>query len=131
MSRCGAVPAGVRRWGFGGVLAGASGLFVLPYLAPSLSSWPVIETLTRGLPSWDLAVLGVSGHGNALFFSALIPFGLLAALYGAPRWRAPLAGLAAGVAGHLLFHAVARMTDIQYVPSSFFLDEMWLAQRPV
>ena len=50
---------------------GASGLFFLPYLAPSLSSVPVVHALTHGLPSWDLSLLGVGGHGNALFFSAL------------------------------------------------------------
>ena len=55
------------------VLFGASGLFFLPYLAPGLSSVPVVHALTHGLPSWDLSLLGPAGHGNAGFFSALVP----------------------------------------------------------
>ena len=109
-----------------GVVAGASGLFFLPYLSGTASSWPVVEMLTRGLPSWDLALLGPLGHGNALFFSALIPLALVGLLYGVDRLRAPLAGLAAGVAGHLLFHAAVRLTDIQWIPNTVILDEMWL-----
>ena len=64
----GAVAASARRRGLGvearrrrylaGVVLGASGLFFLPYIAPALSSAPVIETLTHGLPSWDLSLLG-------------------------------------------------------------------------
>ncbi|HEY5952338.1 MAG TPA: S8 family peptidase, partial [Kofleriaceae bacterium] len=62
----GAVAASARRKGLGvklgpsylaGVVVGASGLFFLPYIFPSLSSAPVIDTLTRGLPSWDLSLL--------------------------------------------------------------------------
>jgi hypothetical protein len=86
MLMAGAVAASLRRRGLlgvklgatylGGVIMGASGLFFLPYLAGAASSWPVVETLTRGLPSWDIGLLGAAGHGNALFFSALIPFAL-------------------------------------------------------
>ena len=57
-----------------------------------------------------------AGHGNALFFSALIPLALLAIGYGVPKLRAPLAGLAIGVAAHLAFFAVVPMTTVQYVP---------------
>lgn len=110
-----------------GAVVGSSGLFFLPYIFASGSSWPVIETLTRGLPSWDMAVLGPMGHGNALFFSALIPLALLVVGYGVRRLRPLLAGLALGVAGHLLMHASMRLTDIQYVPNTLMLDEMWLA----
>ncbi len=110
-----------------GTVVGASGLFFLPWISGSLASMPVIDTLTRGMPSWDMAVFGPLGHGNALFFSALLPFGLIAMLYGAKRLRAPLAGLAVGVAGHLLFHAVVRTTDIHWVPNALMLDEIWLA----
>ena len=131
----GAVAASARRRGLGvklgpsyiaGVVIGASGLFFLPYIAPALSSAPVIETLTRGLPSWDLSLLGPTGHGNALFFSALVPLGLLAIGYGVPKLRAPLAGLAIGVAAHLAFFAVVPMTSLQYVPSAFGLGSIWL-----
>lgn len=106
-----------------GVLFGASGLFFLPYLSGALSSLPVVELLTRGLPSWDLALLGPAGHGNALFFSALAPLGLIALLGGSKRLRAPLAGLALGVAGHLLFAMAASWHDITWMA----LDELWLA----
>ena len=131
----GAVAASVRRRKLGvvlgptyliGVIAGASGLFFLPYLAPSISSLPVIHALTHGLPSWDLGVLGPSGHGNALFFSALIPLVLLGVGYGSPKLRAPLAGLAVGVAAHLAFAAVVPMFALHYMPSVFGLPMIWL-----
>ena len=132
----GAVAASARRKGLGvklgpsylvGVLFGASGLFFLPYIAPSLSSAPVIHALTHGMPSWDLGLLGVGGHGNALFFSALIPLSLLALGYGAPKLRVPLAGLAVGVAAHLAFFAVVPMFAVSYMPSVFGLGSIWLA----
>lgn len=136
----GAVAASARRKGLGvklgasylaGVVVGASGLFFLPYIAPALSSEPVIGALTRGLPSWDLSLLGPSGHGNALFFSALVPLGLLALGYGVPKLRAPLAGLAIGVAAHLAFFAVVPMTELHYVPGVFGLGGIWLAVNAV
>ncbi|NVB78169.1 MAG: hypothetical protein HOV81_07235, partial [Kofleriaceae bacterium] len=136
----GAVAASARRRGLGvklgpsylvGVLVGASGLFFLPYIAPAVSSLPVVHALTQGLPSWDLALLGPTGHGNALFFSALVPLGLLALGYGVPKLRAPLAGLAIGVAAHLAFFAVVPMTSVQYMPSAFGLEAMWLALNAV
>ncbi len=131
----GAIAGSVRRRGalgiklgpgyLAGVAVGASGLFFLPYLG-GVASLPVLETLSRGVPSWDLAVLGPAGHGNGLFFSALIPFGLIAALYGVRRLRGPLAGLAIGVGAHLLFHAAVRLTDIQWIPSAGVADQLWL-----
>jgi serine protease len=136
----GAVAASARRRGLGtkvgagylaGVVIGASGLFFLPYISPSLSSLPGIYTLTHGLPSWDLGILGPTGHGNALFFSALVPLALLAVGYGLPKARAPLAGLAVGVAAHLAFFAVVPMTSVQYMPSAFGLESMWLILNAV
>lgn len=106
----------------GGVLFGASGLFFLPYISSTLSSLPILDSLTRGLPAWDLALLGGSGHGNVLFFSALIPLGLALSFFGVAKLRAALAGLALGVAGHLLFHAVTGLTDVQYMT----FDSAWL-----
>ena len=102
-------------------LVGASGLFFLPYIAPALSSAPVVSALTHGLPSWDLSLLGPTGHGNALFFSALVPLALLAVGYGVPKARPVLAGLAVGVAAHLAFFAVVPLTAVHYVPSIFGL----------
>lgn len=106
----------------GGMIMGASGLFFLPYISSCLASLPVIDTLTRGLPTWDLALLGSTGHGNVLFFSALIPLGLSALLFGVGKLRGVLAGLGIGVAGHLLFHAVTGVADVQYMG----LDSLWL-----
>ena len=136
----GAVASSARRRGLGvklgggylaGVVVGASGLFFLPYLSGWLASLPGMELATRGLPSWDLSILGASGHGNAMFFSALIPLGLLAVLYGVRRARAPLAGLAAGVAGHLLFFAAVPMLAVQHVPHVFGLATIRLAVNAV
>ena len=136
----GAVAASARRRGLGvklgpsylvGMVVGASGLFFLPYLAPSLSSEPVIHALTHGLPSWDMSLLGATSHGHALFFSALVPLGLLAVGYGVPRARVPLAGLAVGVAAHLAFFAVVPMITVSYMPSVFGLGSIWLAVNAV
>jgi serine protease len=136
----GAVVASARRRGLGvkvgpsllgGVLLGASGLFFLPYLAPALSSAPILHALTHGLPSWDLSLLGPSGHGNALFFSALVPMTLLAIGYGVPKLRGFLAGVAVGVAAHLAFFAVVPMTQLHYVPHAFGLGSIWLAANAV
>lgn len=110
---------------FAGMAVGASGLFFLPYIAPSFSSLPVVHALTAGLPSWDLSLLGVNGHGNALFFSAAIPLVALALGYGVPKLRMPLAGLAVGVAAHLIFFAVAPLTSLHYVP--MVASSVWLA----
>jgi serine protease len=106
----------------GGVLVGASGLFFLPYLIGSAASWPVVSMLTRGLPSWDLSLLGPAGHGNVLFFSALVPLALIALGSGVARLRAPLAGLCLGVAGHLLFTMAAGWTDVRWM----MWDGLWL-----
>ena len=132
----GAVAAGARRRGLGvklgagylaGVVVGASGLFFLPYLAPSLSSLPVVHALTHGLPSWDMSVLGATSRGNALFFSALVPLALLAVGFGIRRARAPLAGLAIGVAAHLAFFAVVPMIGVH----AFGLGAAWLAANAI
>jgi serine protease len=104
-----------------GVVVGASGLFFLPYIAGSASSLPVVEALTRGLPSWG-AGLGPDFHGHVLLMSAAIPLALLALLHGVRRLRAPLAGLAVGVGGHLLFHAAAGITDVRWMA----FDSLWL-----
>ncbi len=136
----GAVAASARKKGLAvklgpsylaGVVLGASGLFFLPYIAPALSSLPVINALTHGLPSWDLSLLGPSGHGNVLFFSALIPLAALAIGYGAPKARAPLAGLAIGIAAHLTFFAVVPMITLHYVPGIFGLASIWLGVNAV
>lgn len=128
-----AVAASARRKGLGsklgigylaGVGVGASGLFFLPYIMPSMSSLPVVHALTHGVPSWDLSLLGVSGHGNALFFSAAIPVLAFALGYGVPKLRGVLAGLSIGVAAHLVFFAAAPLMSLHYVP--FVGSTAWL-----
>ncbi len=130
-----AVAATARRRGLGATVGvgfygaaalGAGGLFFLPWLAGGLSSWWGVEALTRGLPSLDMAVLGPLAHGNPLFMSALLPLGLLALAGGVPRARGVLAGVAVGVAAHLLFFAVVPVFDLRYVPGAT-LDTLWLA----
>ena len=138
----GAIAASLRRRGAGGglavrlgpgylagVLFGASGLFFLPYIAPGLSSAPVIHALTHGLPSWDLSVFGPGGHGNAVFFSALVPLALLVLGYSSPRMRAPLAGVAVGVAAHLAFFAAVPLATVH---TMFGIGTtLWLAANAV
>jgi len=111
---------------FGAAVLGAGGLFFLPWLAGGLSSWWGVEALTRGLPSLDMAVLGPLAHGNPLFMSALLPLGLIAVAGGVPRARGVLAGIAVGVAAHLLFFAAVPVFDLSYVPGAT-LDSLWLA----
>ncbi|MBP8809747.1 MAG: peptidase S8 [Kofleriaceae bacterium] len=109
----------------GGVLFGAGGLFFLPWLAPSVSSWFGVEMLTRGLPSYDLALLGPLAHGNPLFMSALLPLAAIALGAGSPRLRPIVAGLAVGVAAHLAYFAAVPVFDLRYVPG-VTLETLWL-----
>ena len=111
---------------FGAAALAGGGLFFLPWLAGGVSSWWGIEALTRGLPSLDMALFGPLAHGNPLFMSALIPLGLIAVGAGAPRARGVLAGIAAGVAAHLLFFAAVPVFDLRYVPGMATLDTLWL-----
>ena len=110
----------------GGVLLGSAGLFFLPWIAPGVSSLPVVHALTHGLPSWDLAVLGPNGHGNVLFFSALIPLVLLSIGFSIKRLRGVLVGLAIGVSAHLAFFAVVPMATLHYMPAAFGISSIWL-----
>jgi serine protease len=97
-----------------GVVVGASGLFFLPYIAPSLSSTFGIHALTQGLPAWT---------NSWLTWSALVPLALLVIGFGAPKWRGAIAGLAVGVAAHLAFFAV--------VPMSLAHCSLWLLANAV
>jgi serine protease len=139
----GAVAAAARRRGLGvslagaaglsylgGVVVGASGLFFLPWVAPAIAALPAMDLLTRGLPSWDLALLGPAAHGSPLFFSALAPLALLALGYGVRQLRPALAGVAVGVAAHLAFFAVVPLVTIQ-VPAVLGAPTLWLAANAV
>lgn len=130
-----AVAASARKRGLGtviggrylaGVLAGSGGLFFLPWFLPSMSSWFGVEMLTRGVPSWDLSLLGPLSHGNPLFMSALLPLAAIGLAAGVPKLRPIVAGLAVGVAAHLVFFAAVPVFDLRYVPGFGTLDTLWL-----
>src|SRR5262249_27067078 len=97
-------------------LVGSSGLFFLPRLG----------ALAHGFPAWDMAVFGVGGHGNPLFYSALAPIGFATLLYSVARLRGLLAGFAVGVAAHLLVVFAANLVDIRDLPNMLYLDQIWL-----
>jgi serine protease len=104
--------------GVAAVVLGSSGLFFLP-----LAGIPGLRLLAQGLPAWDF-VLGAAAHGNALFYSALVPVAATVLLYSRPRLRGLLAGLGIGVGAHLVFHALFRTSDVRLVPD--ILDSSWL-----
>jgi serine protease len=105
--------------GFAALVIGSSGLFFLPSLGV-----PGLHLLAQGLPAWDQALGGATAHGSPLAYSALIPIGAIALLYGFRRLRGVLAGLALGFAGHLLAHALFRTSDVRFIPDA--LDAAWL-----
>jgi hypothetical protein len=82
--------------------------------------------LSHGFPAWDTHVLGAGGHANAAFYSAAVPAILAGLFYGAPRFRALLAGFSLGVGAHLLFYLFWNVADIRYIPNFFYLDQIWL-----
>ena len=113
----------------GALVVGSSGLFFLRYLG--LGHLPGAGLYTHGFPAWDLALFGVHGHANPLFYSALVPVGLIALLFGVQKLRPYLAGFALGVAGHLLFQMAWGLSGIRWLPSMLAFDQMWLAVNAV
>ncbi|MSP63667.1 MAG: peptidase S8 [Myxococcales bacterium] len=110
-------------FGFGGglgalVIAGG-GLFFLPQLDLAV---PGMALLSHGIPAWDANLFGAASHGNLFFYSALLPVIAGALLYGFPRARGLIAGLALGVAGHLFAQAYLGTVDIKWMP----FDHAWL-----
>jgi serine protease len=121
--------AGASTLGLGygvGALAGSAGLlFFLPMLGDlgaRLASLPGLGALTHGLPSMGMDVFGPTAFANPLTFGALLPLALIGFGLGVARLRPLLAGLAAGVAAHLTFHAVAGVTDVRFMVA----DGAWL-----
>jgi serine protease len=109
------------------LVAGSSGLFFLPLIFPSLGTGVtagVTAALSSGVLDGADGMFGRAFGGNPLLWSALIPVGLTALLYGSGRLRPALAGLGFGVAGALLFAAVAGSFDVRYIPD--LLDRAWL-----
>lgn len=115
---------GIRRriplsWGaFVGMVLGSGGLFFMPYLVSF--GIPDVELLSRGLPAIGLT-WGMPS--NILFYSGLVPLLLVLLLGGVFRLRGILAGLCVGVAAHLVFHATAGITDVEWMG----FDSLWLA----
>jgi serine protease len=74
-----------------------------------------------GVPE-ALGALGA--FGNPLLFSAGLAVLAAGLCYGVARLRPAVAGLAFGLAGALLFGAIAYVADVRFVPD--FLDRAWL-----
>lgn len=108
-----------------GVVAGASGLFFLPFVLGTLLPEPFMTLLSKPVMAWDLVVLGAAGHANPLFHSALLPVALGLTLFGVPKLRGLIAGLAFGGAAYLLFCSLWRTVDVTWLPFGF-LDHVWL-----
>jgi serine protease len=117
------------------LVVGSSGLFFMPALLSFL--WrggltqgnPIIDLASTGLLDAADGLLPVAFRGNPLLWSALLPVGLTGLLYGAGRLRGALAGFGFGVAGALLFAAIASTFDVRVVPD--LLDRPWLAANAV
>lgn len=108
------------------LVMGSSGLFVLPFLMPAGLTDSTGTGWFAALSSGVLDAASTWGvlHGNPLLWSALLPVGLVAVGYGPRRMRGALAGLSFGMAGTLLFAAIAGAFDVRYVPD--LLDRAWL-----
>ncbi len=104
------------------LLAGSSGLFFLPGLTPE--SWTHAQA-AAGILSGGITDLSGGPLSATLLYSALLPVGLVALLYGVRRLRPALAGFGFGVAGALLFTAIAHTVDLRFVPDA--LEPIWLA----
>jgi serine protease len=105
------------------LIAGSSGLFVLPLITSSIH--PLVAALSSGFTMDVASALGPAALGNPLLWSAALPMVLTVLFYGMPRMRPALAGFGFGIAGTLLFAAVSNTIDVRYVPD--FLDRFWLA----
>jgi serine protease len=117
--------AGVEKLGLGFMLAlvaGSSGLFALPFFISG--EHVAVSAVSSGFVQTLSDALGPTAVGNPLVWSAIAPLGLVVLLYGVARLRPALAGFAFGVAGSLLFAAVANTVDVRLVPDLF--DRAWL-----
>ncbi len=137
LGRRGRGVGGFVRPGMGFIAAlvvGASGLFVLPSLLSLIGMGPGTSWLGQATGVTDLATTGLLDgldgllpmplRGSPLVWSALLPVGLTALLYGSGRLRGVLAGFGFGVSGALLFAAIASSFDVRIIPD--VLDRPWL-----
>ena len=104
--------------------------FAITYFTPPSGARSTLRISTP--PIWLVlgsmtSMFGTAGHGNALFMSAIIPFGLLAVGYGMPRLRVALAGLSVGFATHLAVAAMVPGFSVSWMPMIFGLPAIWLA----
>ncbi len=107
---------------------GSAGFFFLPYLG--VNRFPLQDLLCKGFPEWDLYLFGAQGHGNPLFYSAIIPCLLVLFLFRAPRViRGFVAGLSLGIAAHLLWYAFWPVANVTWVPDIILRvgDRIWFA----
>lgn len=103
-----------------GLIGGSAGFFFLPYVGISTPS-----IFIEALPDWDLSLAGVNAHANALFWSALIPFGLATCTFGERRLQSLCMGLSIGTAAFLCHQLLHGTADIQGVPG-WLLGKGWL-----
>lgn len=106
-----------------GVLAGVLGLLMAGAVASMRRRVMVGGGYLLGAVAGAVALVVLPA--NALVASALAPLALLSVGWGVRALRAPLAGVAAGVAAGLLLLAVARI-DVAWVPGVFGFDPIWL-----
>ena len=125
---------GLIGWGFPVALVlGSSGLFLLPSLLSVCGAaclthcGTVANVFSAGALDATDALLPASLRGTPLVWSALLPVGLTGLLYGRARLRGVLAGFGFGVAGALLFAAMASTFDIRFMPD--LLDRPWLVMN--
>jgi serine protease len=118
-------------WGFPVALVlGSSGFFLLPSLLSACGATclthcgTVANVFSAGALDAADALLPASLRGTPLVWSALLPVGLTGLLYGQAKLRGVLAGFGFGVAGALLFAAIASTFDIRLMPD--LLDRPWL-----
>ena len=113
----------VAKLGFGALAAfvvGASGLD-LTWAIPL--SWPHTHAVAGAL-SGGFTDLAGGPLSATLVYSAAVPVLLTLLLYGVRRLRPALAGFGFGVAGALLFAAIAHTVDLRFVPDA--LEPCWL-----
>ncbi len=103
-----------------GVLTGSAGLFFLPLLGVHNAG-----ILTQAAPNYDIALAGLNSHANALFWSALLPFGLAVCTFGERRLQDVVLGLSVGVAAFLLSQVFFQTADLHGV-SGWLTQKMWL-----
>src|SRR6185369_7357608 len=109
--------------GFGALAAfviGASGLD-LTWAIPL--SWSHAHAVA-GVLSGGYTDLSSGPLSATLVYSAAVPVLLTLLLYGVRRLRPALAGFGFGVAGALLFAAIAHTVDLRFVPDA--LEPTWL-----